>query len=74
MTDTITEIMDLPPDDLKPEHIDVLVAYHRNNRARLDAGEKPKKDRPKIAFDVSAVVSAVKTTPAKPKTEFVRRV
>jgi hypothetical protein len=70
---TINEIMDKPPSDLKPQDIDILIALHRNARAKLDIGEKPKKDRPKVEVDMSKIVSAIKP-PAPEKSKFIRRV
>jgi len=71
---TINEIMDTPPNELRPEDTKALVAYHREARARLDAGVKPKKDRPKVELDISHIIKQIKpaSTPDKPK--FVRRV
>jgi len=72
---TIDEIMNKPPNDLVvPDDIDILVAYHRNNRARVEAGEKPKKDRPKITVDMSSIIQQIKPTATPDKPKFVRRV
>jgi len=52
---TLDELMALDPLELakSPEAIDAIIAYHRNNRARAEAGIKPQKDEgPKVKIDL----------------------
>jgi hypothetical protein len=55
------------PEDLTPGDIDTLIAYHRHNRARLAAGEKPKRATSATsAVDISDVMDRLKTKIAAP--------
>lgn len=63
MGNTIDVIMDTPPLDLKVEDVAILVAYHREQRGRLDSGLKPKKDKgpaPSIAPVLQNLIAAAK--------------
>ena len=41
--------MSLDPLELSAKNIDEVIAYHRRNRALVDAGQKPKKNEgPKV--------------------------
>lgn len=47
-------LMSLDPLELSKQDIDVIVAYHRNQRALREAGKKPKKDSgPKTVLDLT---------------------
>lgn len=53
MANEIDELMDLDPLSLSSQNIDDIIAYHRNRRADLEAGHKPKKEiGPKIKLDL----------------------
>lgn len=53
MANEIDELMDLDPLSLSSQDIDKIIAYHRNRRADLEAGHKPKREiGPKIKLDL----------------------
>lgn len=56
------------PHDVTPDDIDILIAYHRRNRARKAAGEKAERPQ-KSSVDISALLNlpAIKTATALPK-------
>jgi hypothetical protein len=64
----VDEINAKPASELAADDIDTIIAYHRNQRARRAAGEKPV--RPHV--DLEAILG--KIAPAKPKVPiFTRR-
>jgi hypothetical protein len=63
----VDEINSKGPADLTAQDIDTIIAYHRNQRARRAAGEKPV--RPKV--DLEAILG--KIAPAKAKTPLFTR-
>jgi hypothetical protein len=64
----VDEINAKPASELDANDIDVIIAYHRNQRARRAAGEKPV--RPQV--DLEAILGRI--APPKPKTPiFTRR-
>jgi hypothetical protein len=63
----VDEINSKTPDQLTAGDIDTIIAYHRNQRARRAAGEKP--IRPKV--DLEAILG--KIAPPKPKTVLITR-
>lgn len=47
-------LMSLDPLELSKQDIEVIIAYHRNQRAMREAGKKPKKDSgPKQVLDLT---------------------
>lgn len=44
MANEIDELMSMDPMEMSEGHIDAIIAYHRNNRAQIAAGGKPKKE------------------------------
>lgn len=64
----VDEINSKSPSELTPSDIDTIIAYHRQQRARRAAGEKPIRQK----VDLEAILG--KMAPAKPKTPiFTRR-
>jgi hypothetical protein len=65
MANDIDELMDLDPVALtkNPAAVDAIIAYHRNNRAIVEGGAKPKKEAHKI--DLKALGLVKKTEPIK---------
>lgn len=59
MTDEVNDInllMSLDPLELSKQDIDIIIAYHRNQRALREKGLKPTKDKgPKTTLDLTAL-------------------
>ena len=52
----IDYLMSLDPLELSKQDIDIIIAYHRNQRALREKGVKPKKDKgPSNAIDLTAL-------------------
>jgi len=65
MSNAINDLMNLDPLDQTKADIDAIVAHHRRNRALVDSGEKPTKEKgPKI--DISSLIQGLTGT-EKPK-------
>ena len=58
MTTEIDALMDLDPCSLSDRNIDELIAWHRKNRAKYEAGGKPDKTGPKIDLAALGLVKA----------------
>lgn len=59
MTDDVNDIdflMSLDPLELSKQDLDIIIAYHRNQRALREKGIKPKKDKgPANTIDLTAL-------------------
>jgi len=53
-------LMDLDPLKLSEQNITDIIAYHRRQRARRAAGEKPSRDTVGPKIDLSKIVSGLK--------------
>jgi len=55
-TNDIDFLMSLDPLELSKQDIDIIIAYHRNQRALREKGVKPKKDKgPSSPLDLVAL-------------------
>lgn len=61
------EVCDQDPTMNTKKDIDVVVAYHRKQRARRASGEKPSKDTAGPKIDLSKIISGLKPKPVGPK-------
>lgn len=69
MSNNIDDLMSLDPLEMTPDDITSIIAYHRNNRANLELGVKPKKETgPKVELDLVALGLT------KPKEPLKRRI
>lgn len=46
----VDELMSLDPVHMVKDDIDAIIAYHRSNRAKADAGAKAAKEKPKVSI------------------------
>lgn len=69
---TIDELMARDPLDLTKSDIDAIIAYHRNQRARRAAGEKPTKPA-SATVDISSITDKL-VKDAKPVVKIDRRI
>lgn len=60
MMNDIDELMSRPVLELSAQDIDDIILYHRRQRARKIAGEKPKKP----VVDLTSLISVPRATPA----------
>lgn len=71
MTETeltdLDELMSRDPTELSKVDIDQIIQYHRKQRARRAAGEKPSRDIAGPKIDLSKIVSGLKPKPIGPK-------
>lgn len=72
----IADINSKHPTELTPSDIDDLIIYHRRNRQRKAAGEKPISTGGERITDLSAMLNLPKpkSTPAISSTTITRRV
>lgn len=63
----LDELMSRDPTQLSKTDIDHVIAYHRKQRARRAAGEKPSKDTAGPKIDLSKIISGLKPKPVGPK-------
>lgn len=71
MTNELDELMSLDPLNYTTEDIDKIIAVHRRNRAQLEAGVKPKREKgPSVKIDLAALGLGE----TKPKADIKRRV
>lgn len=63
----LDELMSRDPTQLSKIDIDQIIAYHRKQRARRAAGEKPSRDTAGPKIDLSKIVSGLKPKVAGPK-------
>lgn len=71
MMSDLDELMSRDPCELSAQDIDAIIDYHRKQRARRAAGEKPIKPKSQ-GIDISSVVSKV-IKQATPPVDFKRR-
>jgi hypothetical protein len=71
---TIDDLMDLDPLEMTDDHIDGVIAYHRQNRMNLEQGIKPKKAQgPSVSLDSVINALAVKATGELPEKPVMKR-
>ena len=76
MANEIDELMDMDPMDMSEGHLDAIIAYHRNNRAQLASGGKPKKEtgpKKELASVLKNILGPAKATPLPPEQQITRR-
>lgn len=56
----LDELMDRDPLSLSSQDIDVIIAYHRKQRARRASGVKPSRDTAGPKIDLSKIMSGLK--------------
>lgn len=62
----LDELMDRDPLNLSAQDIDDIIAYHRKQRARRAAGEKPLKNTAGPKVDLTKIVKGLSPKPATP--------
>jgi hypothetical protein len=73
MSNDLDELMSRDPLDLSSTDIDRIIEYHRVQRGRRAAGEKPIKATAAAGLDISAITNKL-VTAAKPEVKITRRV
>ena len=72
MSSDLDDLMSRDPLNLSTQDIDSIIAYHRNQRARRAAGEKPSKPA-SAGIDISQITKKL-VKEAKPVVKMDRRI